>query len=139
MADFQKGDFLISKDVREVSKDCLKKDSFHIFTGKYTHSQGLCPLTQIVCDDIILGRSVMKGHGTYSHFYRLMNPDEKKLAIEVLNDIDYDFNEETLELIRRPIIDINDLKKRLTAFLEDSYSSSKSERETLLIAIKTLL
>ena len=139
MADFQKGDFLILKDARYVDKEYLKNHSFHIFTGKYTHIDGLCPVQQLLCHDIILGRVVHHDQGTYSHFYRRMKPEEKKWAIEVINEIDYDFDEETCELIRKPITNIEQLKKRLNAFLSDPYEGSKSERDALTTAVNNLL
>ena len=139
MAEFQKGDFLISKDARDVDKEYLKNNSFHIFTGKYTHAAGLFSVQQLLCHDIILGHAVLHNQRTYSHFYRLMTPEEKKFAIEIINELDYDFDKETGKLIRKPITNIEQLKKRLNDFLSEPYESSKSERDALTTAVNELL
>ena len=141
MADFQKGDFLISRDARNVDKDYLMNNSFHIYTGGtvYVNSGLGSRLEQLECHDIILGRAVHFKQGTYSHFWRKMKPEEKAAAIEVLKDMDYDFNEETLELIKLPITDTQSLKKRLLEFLRDPNSGTKLEREALTEAINNLL
>ena len=139
MSEFQKGDFLISKDAREVNKDYLKNNYFHIFTGEYTHIDGICPVQQLLCHTIILGRAVYHNQGTYSHFYRHMKLEEKKWAIEIINEIDYDFDEETCELIRKTITDIEQFKKRLNAFLSEPYRGSKAERDALTTAVNSLL
>ena len=139
---FKRGDFLISSDARKIDKSYFDFHQIYVYTGGTVYISGYdSKIPQLECHSFRYhknGSSVYRNDGSYSHFLRKMTPEEKEIAMEVIKQSDYLYDEENVDFKKKPIEDISQLKERLLIFIKN-YNPQKDERDCLTDAVNSLL